>query len=99
PRPPPPCLFVSPVPPSFTARPGDIVVQPGSPGHAVVLLDVATRGDRAWVLVGQGYMPAMDFHVLDGPVAGWFPVEGDWLPSAPIPVPWSGLRRWKPPAE
>lgn len=78
-----------------TPRPGDVVVQPGSPGHAVVLLDVATAGDRTWVLVGQGFMPAMDFHVLDGPDAGWFPVEGEWLPSAPIPVPWSGLRRWK----
>ena len=78
-----------------TPTPGDIVVQPGSPGHAVVLLDVATAGARTWVLVGQGYMPAMDFHVLAGPAAGWFPVEGETLPSYPIAVPWSGLRRWK----
>lgn len=85
--------------PVDAVRPGDLVNQPGSPGHAVVILDVATAGDRAWVLVGQGYMPAMDFHVLDGPASGWFPVEGEWLPSTPIPVPWSGLRRWKAPAE
>ncbi|MDP2313261.1 MAG: DUF4846 domain-containing protein [Pseudomonadota bacterium] len=78
-----------------TPRPGDIVVQPGSPGHAVVLLDVATDGARTWVLVGQGYMPAMDFHVVAGPAEGWFPVEGETLPTAPLAVPWSGLRRWK----
>ncbi|MDP2308213.1 MAG: DUF4846 domain-containing protein [Pseudomonadota bacterium] len=78
-----------------TPLPGDIVVQPGSPGHAVVLLDVATDGARSWVLVGQGYMPAMDFHVVAGPAAGWFPVEGDMLPTTPLAVPWSGLRRWK----
>ncbi len=84
--------------PAEGVRPGDIVVQPGSPGHAVVLLDVATAGDRTWVLVGQGYMPAMDFHVLDGPDTSWFPVEGEWLPSDPVRVPWSGLRRWKEPA-
>ncbi|MES2640579.1 MAG: DUF4846 domain-containing protein [Myxococcota bacterium] len=83
-----------------TPAPGDLVVQPGSPGHAVVLLDVATApvpsgGGRTWVLVGQGFMPAMDFHVLSGPAAGWFPVEGDTLPSYPLAVPWSGLRRWK----
>jgi hypothetical protein len=78
-----------------TVMPGDIVVAPGSPGHAVVVLDVATDGARTWVLVGQGYMPAMDFHVVDGPAAGWFPVEGDILPTAPIALPWSGLRRWK----
>lgn len=77
------------------ARPGDIVVEPGSPGHAVVLLDVATHGARTFVLVGQGYMPAMDFHVLAGPASGWFPVEGERLPSYPLSVPWSGLRRWK----
>lgn len=84
--------------PAEGVRPGDLVNQPGSPGHAVVVLDVARAGDRAWVLVGQGYMPAMDFHVLEGPDAGWFPVEGDMLRSTPIAVPWSGLRRWKEPA-
>lgn len=76
-------------------RAGDLVVIPGSPGHAVVLLDVATDGATTWVLVGQGYMPAMDFHVLAGPDSGWFRAEGDVLPSSPIPVPWSGLRRWR----
>lgn len=83
--------------PAAVVRPGDLVNQPGSPGHVVVILDVARGGGETWVLVGQGYMPAMDFHVLDGPDAGWFPVEGDVLPATPIAVPWSGLRRWKEP--
>ncbi|MCA9566462.1 MAG: hypothetical protein KC656_01425 [Myxococcales bacterium] len=56
--------------------PGDLLVKPGSPGHAVVLLDVATAGDRTWVLVGEGYMPAQDFHVELGPDAGWWPWDG-----------------------
>jgi len=76
-------------------EPGDLFVTPGSPGHVVVVLDVATDGPLRWVLVGQGYMPAMDFHVLPGPDAGWFPVEGASLPSQPIPMPWSSLRRWR----
>lgn len=83
--------------PAEVVRPGDVVNQPGSPGHVVVILDVARRGDATWVLVGQGYMPAMDFHVLEGPDASWFPVAGDVLPATPIAVPWSGLRRWKAP--
>lgn len=78
-----------------TPAPGDVVVAPGSPGHAVVILDVASDGAHTWVLAGQGFMPAMDFHVLPGPVASWFLVEGDDLDSSPIAVPWSGLRRWK----
>jgi hypothetical protein len=46
---------------------GDFFVTPGSPGHAVLLLDVAVNaaGQRA-ALVGQGFMPAEDFHVLWG---------------------------------
>jgi hypothetical protein len=81
--------------PVTTPHPGDVVVAPGSPGHAVVILDVATEGARTWVLAGQGFMPAMDFHVLAGPDGNWFPVEGAWLASTPVAVPWSGLRRWR----
>jgi hypothetical protein len=70
--------------------PGDIVVKPGSPGHAVLLLDVATDTRDTWVLVGQGYMPAMRFHVA----GGWLRVEGESLDVYPLSVPWTGLRRW-----
>lgn len=89
-----------PVPPAAdgavgAVAPGDLLVTPGSPGHAVVILDVAQAEERRWVLVGQGYMPAMEFHVVEGPDGGWFPVEGEELPTAPIPMPWTGLRRWK----
>ncbi len=46
-------------------EPGDVFVQPGGPGHAVVLLDVATGPDGArYGLVGQGFMPAEDLHVV-----------------------------------
>ncbi len=74
--------------------PGDVLVAPGSPGHAVLVLDVARNADRAWVLVGQGFMPAMDFHVIAGPDHGWFPVSGDLLPSEPIALPWRSLGRF-----
>lgn len=76
-------------------QPGDVLVVPGSPGHAVVVLDVASAGARTWVLVGQGYMPAMELHVAPGPDGGWFPREGDTLPTQPIPMPWRALRRWR----
>ncbi len=44
---------------------GDFFVTPGSPGHAVVVLDVVenAKGDRL-ALIGQGFMPAQDFHVV-----------------------------------
>jgi len=61
-------------------RPGDVFVQGGSPGHAVVVLDVAENaaGERL-ALLGQGFMPAQELHVLlssrDEVVEGvWFPL-------------------------
>jgi len=79
-------------------RPGDFFVLGGSPGHAVLVLDVAANAEGHRVaLVGQGFMPAQDFHVLarangDG---AWFPLDGDTV-ATPFwkPFPWSSLRRF-----
>jgi hypothetical protein len=48
------------------AAPGDVLLQGGFPGHAVLVLDVARRpADGALaLLLAQGYMPAQDVHVL-----------------------------------
>lgn len=80
-------------------RPGDFFVLAGSPGHAVLVLDVAANsaGEKV-VLLGQGYMPAQSFHVLR-PSEGeaWFRLEpargGIETPFWPAPFPWSSLRR------
>ncbi len=47
---------------------GDVFIQGGAPGHAVLVLDVAenNRGERVFLL-GQSYMPAQDFHILKNP--------------------------------
>lgn len=47
---------------------GDVLVQGGFPGHAVLVLDIAEddRGAR-YFLLGQSYMPAQQFHVLKNP--------------------------------
>lgn len=70
---------------------GDFFVSPGSPGHAVLVLDVATdaAGRRA-ALIGQGFMPAEDFHVLQslGPRVldeVWFLLPDDTEPTITTP--------------
>lgn len=52
---------------SITA--GDIIIKGGSPGHVVMVLDVCenTEGERAFLL-GQGYMPAQQFHIIKNPL-------------------------------
>ncbi len=48
---------------------GDVFLKGASPGHVVMILDICenTEGKKAFLL-GQGYMPAQEFHVLKNPL-------------------------------
>ena len=83
------------------ALPGDFLLQGGSPGHTVLLLDVATNPDgRRVALIGQGFMPAQEFHVvrsssaLDGV---WFllPRGEDGQVATPSWRPFGGGELWR----
>jgi hypothetical protein len=47
-------------------RAGDVFIRGGSPGHAVVVLDLAidTLKNEKYFILGQSYMPAQDLQVL-----------------------------------
>jgi len=49
-------------------RPGDVFIHGGSPGHAVIVMDVAANaiGEQVFMLA-QSYMPAQDIHILKNP--------------------------------
>ncbi|MCB9232033.1 MAG: DUF4846 domain-containing protein [Bacteroidia bacterium] len=49
-------------------QPGDVFIQGGHPGHAVLILDVAQNetGQKLFLLA-QSYMPAQEFHLLKNP--------------------------------
>lgn len=44
---------------------GDVFLNPGSPGHVVMVVDMCENqnGEKAFLLA-QGYMPAQEFHIL-----------------------------------
>ncbi|MEM1203382.1 MAG: DUF4846 domain-containing protein [Acidobacteriota bacterium] len=68
---------------------GDVFIQGGSPGHAVLVADVAENdaGRRVFLLV-QSYMPAQQAHVLRGPTGRVG--DGPWYeakPSGPLRTP------------
>ncbi len=48
---------------------GDIFIQGGSPGHAVIVVDVAIEPNtnEKLFLLAQSYMPAQDMHILINP--------------------------------
>lgn len=61
-------------------RIGDVFIEGGFPGHAVLVVDMAENprtGERVFMLT-QSYMPAQDIHVLRNPAD---PRGGAWYPQ------------------
>jgi hypothetical protein len=50
-------------------QPGDVFIKGGSPGHAVIVVDVAVNPStgKNIFLLAQSFMPAQDIHVLINP--------------------------------
>jgi hypothetical protein len=77
---------------------GDVFIQGGFPGHAVIVLDVAAHRDgRRAMLLAQSFMPAQSIHVLKNPAGGvWYAADE----TAPLVTPeWTfpagSLRRFR----
>ena len=81
----------SPAPASPVAA-GDFYVDPGFPGHAVLVLDVVEKGTVRLGLIGQGFMPAEEIHVLKSEQA----VEGTWFPLPDASHPSLATPSWRP---
>jgi hypothetical protein len=79
---------------------GDVFIQGGSPGHAVIVVDVAELKDgRRAFLLAQSSMPAQQMHVLknlERPERGaWYIAgEGDTLRTPEWTFRWSDRKRW-----
>jgi hypothetical protein len=65
---------------------GDVFIRAGSPGHAVIVVDVAAdaQGEKLFLLA-QSFMPAQDIHVLtnlnNSSLSPWYRLDeiGDHL--------------------
>lgn len=81
-------------------QPGDVFIQGGSPGHAMIVVDVAQHPDgRTAFLLAQSYMPAQEIHVVRNPdrpdLGAWFMLnEGSELRTPEWTFRWSDRRRW-----
>lgn len=86
--------------PIAALAPGDVFVEAGSPGHAVLVVDVVRNpktGHKAFMLL-QSYMPAQDMHILRNPRTGsvWYtPDFGAELATPEWRFRASDLRRFK----
>jgi len=81
--------------------PGDVFIRGGSPGHAVLVMDMAvnTTGQKAFLLA-QSYMPAQDIHILrnfSGMSNPWYVVaqQDKLLPTPEWIFKWDELMRFR----
>ncbi len=81
-------------------KPGDVMIRGGFPGHAVMVMDIATNysGEKIYLLA-QSYMPAQDIHVLINPadkgLSPWYLVSEAALIQTPEYTFSKGeLKRW-----
>jgi hypothetical protein len=62
-------------------RIGDIFIKSASPGHCVIIVDMAQNKETGQKLfiIAQSYMPAQDIHILknkiDPAISPWYPVD------------------------
>lgn len=80
---------------------GDVFIQGGFPGHAVIIVDLAQQkgGLKKVFLLAQSYMPAQDIHVLRNPKTGgpWFDLDfGGTLATPHWKFKPAHLRRFPP---
>ncbi len=79
---------------------GDIFIIGGSPGHAIIVVDMAedAQGEKVFMLA-QSYMPAQEIQVLINPlypeISPWFAIKGsEYLHTPEWNFDWEDLKRF-----
>jgi hypothetical protein len=84
----------------YSMEPGDVLIKGGSPGHAVIVLDMAVNSQGGKIyLLAQSYMPAQNIHVLKNPANNTLNPWYQLIDNALIHTPeWifepAQLRKW-----
>jgi Domain of unknown function (4846) len=79
---------------------GDVVIKGGSPGHAVIVMDVARHKltGKLIFLLAQSYMPAQDVHILintnDSNINPWYSTPNTFLATPEWQFEIQNLRTW-----
>lgn len=83
-------------------QPGDVFIKGGSPGHAVIVVDVAenSKTNEKLFMLAQSYMPAQDIHILknisEGKNSPWYSVNfGPYLKTPEWTFTRAQLMRFK----
>ena len=80
---------------------GDLFIQGGFPGHAVIVLDMAVNEQgQSIFLLAQSYMPAQDIHILKNNQhpenSPWYSTDfGEYLETPEWRFSRNDLKRWE----
>lgn len=83
----------------YAVVPGDVLIQGGFPGHAMLVIDVAVnRQGKRMILLAQSYMPAQDIHIVVNPMDTRLSPWYEWKPGTILTPEWkfysSDLKSW-----
>ena len=86
----------------YEIAPGDVFVTAGSPGHAMMVADVAVNkktGKKAYMLL-QGFMPAQDIHIVHNlnnkSISPWYELNpNEWVNTPGKIFALTDLRQWR----
>lgn len=89
--------------PLNTMQPGDLFLFGGSPGHAVMVMDVVEQKESGEImfLLAQSYMPAQEIHILKNPnnsgISPWYSLSeiGEVLETPEWTFDKDALVRWE----
>lgn len=79
---------------------GDVIIKGGSPGHAMIILDIARQksSGKLIFLLAQSYMPAQDIHLLlnlnEKSINPWYSVPSEYLYTPEWTFQSHHLRTW-----
>lgn len=83
-------------------EPGDVFIKGGSPGHAVIVVEVIenSKSNEKLFMIAQSYMPAQEIHILknmsEGKMSPWYPISfGPYLKTPEWTFTRSQLMRFK----
>jgi hypothetical protein len=64
---------------------GDVFIKGGFPGHAVIVVDMAIKGNQKSFLLAQSYMPAQELQILKNPKASspWYSDDFETILETP----------------
>ncbi len=85
-----------------TLQIGEVFIQGGFPGHAVIVVDLALHPDtkQKIFLLAQSYMPAQEIHILKNPrddgLSPWYAIQAtDKLYTPEWTFEWKDLKRFE----